>query len=74
MNKCPGDKEAQEYTKWTFDLMKAVKFSDDDYEDSRNISTCAKYLSVSKPFRSNYYILYVIKCSDFAFFFLCTSA
>ena len=47
MNKCPSDKEAQEYSKWTQELKKIAKLSDDDYEETRNISTCARYLSVS---------------------------
>ena len=47
MNAMPGARDTQEYTKWTFELMKTARLSDDDYEETRNISTCAKYLSVS---------------------------
>lgn len=46
MNSRPSDKTAPEYVKWTFDLMKLAKLTDDDYEETRNILTCAKYLSV----------------------------
>ena len=47
MNSCPREKTSQEYAKWTYELMKVAKLTDDGYEETRNISTCAKYLSVS---------------------------
>ena len=50
MNSCPSDKTSQEYAKWTYELMKVAKLTDDSYEETRNISTCAKYLSVRSHF------------------------
>ena len=46
VEKCPPNKESQEYQKWTIDVMKTAQQSVDDFNISRNVSACAKYLNV----------------------------
>ncbi|XP_053406954.1 antiviral innate immune response receptor RIG-I-like isoform X2 [Mercenaria mercenaria] len=45
MDKQPRNRESQEYNKWTVDVMKAALLKVDDYDVSRDISSCAKYLN-----------------------------
>ncbi|XP_060585676.1 antiviral innate immune response receptor RIG-I-like [Ruditapes philippinarum] len=45
MEKQPHDRESQEYNKWTVDVMRAALLKVDDYDVSRDISSCAKYLN-----------------------------
>jgi hypothetical protein len=47
MDKQPRDRESQEYNKWTVDVIRAALLKVDDYDVSRDISSCAKYLNVS---------------------------
>ncbi|XP_053375266.1 antiviral innate immune response receptor RIG-I-like isoform X2 [Mercenaria mercenaria] len=44
--KHPSDNESQEYNKWTVEIMKAAQLKVDDYDISRDISSCAKYLNI----------------------------